>query len=402
MILQNRFPKPDFESGYQYPNIEYLVPDESLWTVIDLSVLVVMMGILAWAALRKRSREPVLWVSIFSVAYFGFFRKGCVCSIGSIQNVALALVDSDYIIPFSVVLFFVLPLLFAFFFGRVFCAGACPFGALQELLNIKNIRISKPITGVLGLMPWIYLIFALLFAVTGSRFIICKLDPFVGIFRLGGDITMIAIGIALLVAAIFTGRPFCRFFCPYGALLSLFARVSIWKVKIPPATCINCELCHNACPLDAIKPPYENKVNENRLRGVKRIVNYFIILPVLIVVGALITRSLSHELSLQNKTVRLYEYIRQQETSPTDVMPVELETFYGQGGTDEQISSEYEAVQSEFRMYSTVAGALLGLVIGMMLISLSTKRARKEYEIDHSACVACGRCFEYCPQKKTG
>ena len=30
---QNRFPKPDFESGYQYPDLEYAIPDETLWNV---------------------------------------------------------------------------------------------------------------------------------------------------------------------------------------------------------------------------------------------------------------------------------------------------------------------------------------------------------------------------------
>ncbi|MCD7900196.1 MAG: hypothetical protein LUH22_10060 [Bacteroides sp.] len=44
---QNRFPKPDFESGYQYPDLTYPVPDETLWTAIDIFLLVVLMGIVA-------------------------------------------------------------------------------------------------------------------------------------------------------------------------------------------------------------------------------------------------------------------------------------------------------------------------------------------------------------------
>ena len=30
---QNRFPKPDFESGYQYPELHYAIPNETLWVV---------------------------------------------------------------------------------------------------------------------------------------------------------------------------------------------------------------------------------------------------------------------------------------------------------------------------------------------------------------------------------
>ena len=32
---QNRFPKPDFESGYQYPELHYAIPNETLWVVLD-------------------------------------------------------------------------------------------------------------------------------------------------------------------------------------------------------------------------------------------------------------------------------------------------------------------------------------------------------------------------------
>ncbi len=395
---QNRFPKPDFESGYQYPDITYAVPNEAVWVGIDLLVLVSLMSLVSWAVIRKRTRQPVIWTSVLSVAYFGFFRKGCVCSIGSIQNVTLALVDNAYVLPLSVLLFFILPIGFAFLFGRVFCAGVCPFGALQELVNVKNYRLPRPVAVTLEMIPWIYLIFAVLYAATRSSFILCRFDPFIGIFRLGGDIGWILVGAGFLVAAVFTGRPFCRFLCPYGALLSLFSRVSVWKVRITVQPCINCELCHHACPVDAICPPYDNKVKESRQQGVKRIVLYAVVLPLLMVAGALLMRSVSDSLSRGNKEVRLYDLVVQHEAAPQDVLSLELEAFYGQGGTIEGITGTYEQIRDAFRLYATIAGGLIGLVIGCTLIRLSVKRTRRLYEIDAAACVACGKCFSYCPQ----
>jgi len=395
---QNRFPKPDFESGYQYPEMTYHVPNESLWITVDIVLLIALMSIVTWAVIRKRTRRPVIWTSIISVLYFGFFRSGCVCSVGSIQNISLALVDSTCILPISVLLFFLLPILFAFLFGRVFCAGVCPLGALQELVNVKNYRLSKVVTTALEIIPWIYLIFAILYAVTRSGFIICRFDPFIGIFRLGGDIGLIVFGVLLLIASIFTGRPFCRFICPYGALLSLFSRVSIWKVELTRKSCINCELCHNACPVDAINPPYDNKVKENRLQGVKRVLSYFVVLPVMIATGAFLMRSFSGELSRTHKDVRLYDMVILHETDPQDILSVELEAFYGHEETIENLTEKYEIIQADFKFYSTIAGAFIGLVIGLTLINLSLKRTRKNYEIDHAACVDCARCFSYCPQ----
>jgi len=399
-FAQNRFPKPDFESGYQYPDIHYALPNESLWLIIDIVLLVLLMSFVSWAVIKKQTRKPIIWVSVISVAYFGFFRSGCVCSIGSIQNVALSMADAGYILPISVLLFFILPFIFAFLFGRVFCAGVCPFGAIQELVNIKNYRLSKALTTALSIIPWIYLIFALLYAITRSSFIICKFDPFIGIFRFGGDFGLILFGVLLLITSIFTGRPFCRFICPYGALLSLFSRVSIFKVQITKQQCINCELCHNACPVDAIKAPYDNKVKENRLSGVKRILNYFIILPILIVAGSVLMRHFSEDLSRAHYDVRLYDLIQQQEENPQNSMPLEVETFYSEGKTVDELHTNVKLIKADFKIYSTFAGGFIGLVIGIMLISLSTKRTRKLYEIEHADCVACGNCFGYCPQNK--
>jgi polyferredoxin len=398
-VTQNRFPKPDFESGYQYPSFTYQASNETTWAVFDLALLVLLMSLIAWAVVKKKKRAPVVWVSVISVVYFGFFRNGCVCSIGSIQNVALALVDSSYVMPFTVLLFFVLPILFTLLFGRVFCAGVCPLGALQELVNVKNFKFSKPVEAVLGIIPWIYLAFAVLFAITRSSFIICRFDPFIGIFRLGGDIGMILFGALLLVIAVFTGRPFCRFLCPYGALLSLFSRVSIWKTKITP-TCINCELCHNACPLDAIRPPYENKVKESRTKGVKRILTYLLFLPAMTLAGAFILPLMSDSFSYANKDIRLHDMVLQSEKEPQEVQALDVEVFYAQGGTLEDLTARVETIHSNFKTYTAYTGAFIGFVIGCTLIGLSLKRTRKTYEINDAACVSCGRCFKYCPQNQ--
>ena len=90
----------------------------------------------------------------------------------------------------------------------------------------------------------------------------------------------------------------------------------------------------------------------------------------------------------------------QHEAYPQNLLSVDLEAFYGQEGDVGDLTQKYNVILSEFKFYSTVAGAFIGLVVGMALIGFSVKRTRKLYEIDHAACVDCGRCFSYCPQNK--
>jgi NosR/NirI family nitrous oxide reductase transcriptional regulator len=42
-------------------------------------------------------------------------------------------------------------------------------------------------------------------------------------------------------------------------------------------------------------------------------------------------------------------------------------------------------------------GGFVGLVVAGKLIGLTVRRSRKDYEADQGRCLACGRCFDYCP-----
>ena len=393
-----RFPKPDFTSGYQYPEIEHGVPLEWLWNVVDILLLIILIGAVVWAAYKRRSRSVILSVSVVSVAYFGFFRSGCVCSVGSIQNVVLALTDSTYHLPWYVLCIFIIPLLAAILFGRVFCAGVCPLGALQELVNVKNFRLTRAVSAALSVIPWIYLAFAILYAATRSQFLICRFDPFVSIFRLGGDLGMIVFGVALLLLSVFVGRPFCQFLCPYGALLSVFSSFSWKKLTITSKACINCALCGKSCPVDAIYSPQQSKTKESKSAGVRRVILFAALLPVFTLGGALLVGQNSDALSSAHKSVYLYELIQEQQANPEMEMPLEVETFHALGGDIAALEAEVAEVQRQYVFYAYLAGALIGFVIGFKLLRLSVKRSRKTYEIDTARCTMCGRCFSYCPQ----
>jgi NosR/NirI family nitrous oxide reductase transcriptional regulator len=146
----DRFPRPSLPAYYEAPTAQNPTPRAPLLGLLDVAVLASCLVLSGWLAIRARSREGIFLLSVFSIAYFGFFRRGCICPIGSLQNVALALADPSYAMPVTAIAFFALPLLTALAVGRTFCAGVCPFGALQDAVIVKPLRLPRWLAVPLG------------------------------------------------------------------------------------------------------------------------------------------------------------------------------------------------------------------------------------------------------------
>jgi len=253
----NAAPKPDDIGGnYVVPGVQRPVSRPAWWGAVDVAVLTGALAASAWLALRRRSRRGLVILTIGSLVYFGFYRDGCVCPIGAIQNVAVALVDHSYAVPVVVVIFFFLPLVAALLFGRVFCGGVCPLGAIADLVVIRPVQVPRRLDKALGAIKYLYLIVAVWLAIRPAEtrdFVICRFDPFVGFFRLTGPGHMLILGGVLLLLGMFIARPYCRYLCPYGAILAVLSRLSWRGVTITPDKELDCGLCVGSCPFGAIE-----------------------------------------------------------------------------------------------------------------------------------------------------
>jgi len=399
LSAQDRFPRPEFESGHVYPTNQMPVPRAQVWEYIDVIVLIGALAITTWLALKKRSRRGLIWMSVFSLAYFGFYREGCICSVGSVQNVSLALFNTGYSIPLTALLFFIIPLLFALAYGRVFCAGVCPLGAIQELTGFRPVKLPKAVEVILACVPFIYLGIAILFASTNSQFIICRYDPFVGIFRLDAPYTMIIFGALLLLAGIFVNRPYCRFLCPYGVLLNIFSRFAGKHLTITPAECTNCRLCEDVCPYNAIIPSNIGQKIEEPEKARKRFILYFLFVPLFALIGAFLLYNLAPSLSGANNTVRLARDIRIEKKSGIESDSKSVVAFKESGKTESELFSEEELIIGRFKNDSPWAGAFLGISFGIGMITLTVRTRRTGYKPHQGKCYSCGRCFKFCPIK---
>ena len=66
-------------------------------------------------------------------------------------------------------------------------------------------------------------------------------------FAQPSHLTVAVVGV-LLVGSILVRDLWCRYLCPYGALLGLLGRLAPFKVTRDPATCTDCGRCTGACP----------------------------------------------------------------------------------------------------------------------------------------------------------
>ena len=395
-----RFPPPQFEGDYVRPEHTAPMPRGGAWPFIDAAVLLLAIGTASWLIHKKRSRKAVFGLMVFSLAYFGFYRKGCVCSIGAIQDMSLFLFNADYTVPLLTIFFFIAPLIFTLLFGRSFCAGVCPLGAVQDITLIKPVKVPVWLEHTLRYLAYVYLALAVWLAAMGSSFVICKYDPFVAIFRRNGNLNILIMGGILLIIGFFIGRPYCRFLCPYGVILRQLSRLSKWRLKITPADCNQCKLCEEACPYGAIKTPVPEWPEATYKRDKKRLAIFLILLPFLMGLGSWIGNSLAPLAARSHPTVALAERIWIEENQDVDETTDASQYFRSSGETISSLYKHAATIRAGFEKGGWFFGGFLGLILGGKLILLNLRPRQKDYEADRAGCVSCGRCFKYCPKEQ--
>jgi len=397
-LAVERFPPPEF-TDHVLPTTPLVPPRPPVMQYVDLALLAGALMLASYLALARRSRRGLFVLSIASLAWFGFIRHGCICPIGAIQNVALAAGDPTYTVPLTVVAFFLLPLVFALFFGRTFCAAVCPLGAVQELVALRPVRVPRWLAHALGILPHVYLGLGVALAATGTAFVICRYDPFVGFFRFGGSAAMLVVGGCLLSIGVFVGRPYCRFLCPYGVLLGWLSRLAKWHVRVTPDECVRCRLCEDVCPYGAIDPPAAALAPEARPRVRGWLVFFLVLLPILVVLGGILGSHLAVPLSHLDPAVELAEQIWAEDHELTQTTTDASDAFRNTQRPAEQLYQAAASQRAKLAWAAMALGGWVGLVVGLKLIALARYPKQTNYDPNKTDCVSCGRCFWYCPQE---
>ena len=182
------------------------------------------------AALSGRSRKFPAYVLGYLAAVgllAGRFICGWLCLFGLLQELLYKIPTPKIVIPekidrplrylkYAVLLILVigLPLLYRSEYGAgdpFFCKYLCPVGTLEG--GVPLVLMNDALRPALGwLFRWKMLIL-----------IFC------------------------ILASVLTYRPFCKYICPLGAFYALFQKISLVRMHVDTASCVNCGACSKAC-----------------------------------------------------------------------------------------------------------------------------------------------------------
>ncbi len=164
-------------------------------------------------------------------------------------------------------------LLMSFLLRKSFCSWLCPVGTFSEYLwklghftfgrnfgpprTQKRLRPGRVVDALLRGTKYLLLGFfvysvAMMPAAAIAGFLSGPYGLVVDVrmldfFRfLGGTAAFVLLG--LIVASIFVQNFWCRYLCPYGALMGLVSMFSPLRIRRNQAACIDCAKCAKACP----------------------------------------------------------------------------------------------------------------------------------------------------------
>lgn len=149
-------------------------------------------------------------------------------------------------------------------FRKTFCSWLCPVGTVSEWLwrlgretFRRNFRLPRwadiPLRGLK------YVLFGLLLYAVASMPVAAIRAFLDGPYGVVADVKMlnffrymsvtaaVTIGVLVLLS-VFVQNFWCRYLCPYGAMLGLAALASPVRIRRAPEACIDCAKCARECP----------------------------------------------------------------------------------------------------------------------------------------------------------
>ncbi len=247
------------------------------WTILIISFSVLIFGGITGLYIGS-------FIPAFACSYVGHHLSGGMCAFPVFQA-AISYCSWESIKHLGEM--FLWFSLLVILLGRAWCGWLCPFGFLQDVLDLIRrklhlgyLNFPENVRAKLKCIKWIFLFIAFLLPLWAAfpvfipsvaeefRSPFCKLCPGRYIFPLVTTGNTFWIGIdydnAVIMTLTILGHIFSvlviagslmkrRFWCPYcpmGLLLSFYRKISFIKLKKDCQKCTMCQICYDVCPVE--------------------------------------------------------------------------------------------------------------------------------------------------------
>ena len=140
---------------------------------------------------------------------------------------------------------FLAGLLLSTFMGRFYCGYICPINTAMEVIDDnaakkKRKRIKTP--------DWIKS------PIIRTIVLVLFLGTMALVFKTGKKLPVLPIlfGLGVILTIFFEPSMWHKYLCPFGTLLSVFAKKNKKGYRVDDEGCIKCGQCVRVCPADAI------------------------------------------------------------------------------------------------------------------------------------------------------
>ncbi len=160
--------------------------------------------------------------------------------------------------------------LLAILFGPVFCGWVCPFGTLQEWVGRLGKKLFKRrynhfipyrLDQILRYARYLVLAWVIYMTAASGTLLFAEIDPYYAMFNLwsselaiGG---VVVLGVTIL-ASLVVERPWCKYACPYGAVLGVSNLFRVFTIRRNEGLCKLDGACNKVCPMNI--PVSEKKI----------------------------------------------------------------------------------------------------------------------------------------------
>jgi polyferredoxin len=198
------------------------------------------------------------------IAFLSSASLHAVCPFGGVETLYTFITSGIYVkkIHSAALALAGIVMLLSIFFGPVFCGWVCPLGTVQEWVgklgkklfrrrynHFVPVRLDRYLRYLrYGVLLWVLYVTA-----TSGVLVFEAYDPYYALFNFWTTevawTALLILGLTLL-GSIFIERPWCKYACPYGAVLGITNLFRVFSIKRSTTTCKADGACSIMCPMN--------------------------------------------------------------------------------------------------------------------------------------------------------